>query len=161
MSIWQLLGIVALMGCIGGAVNALISDNGFALPTRETAGGTSILRPGFLGNVLLGAIAAILFWGLYGPYAEVNVVGEDPRSDPEVAGATREETDDRFGETLSGLVAAIVVGVGGARVITAEVDKKLLRAAASEAAGGQASGDAAADIASTTPVEALRIAARL
>jgi hypothetical protein len=161
MTIWQLLGIIALMGALGGVANALISDNGFALPRRETAAGASILRPGFLGNILLGVVAAILFWGLYGPFAEVNVVGEDPRTDPQVAGPTRAEEDDQFGETLSGLVAAIVVGAGGARVITAEVDKRLLRAAATHAANGNASPEAATTIATASPADALRRAASM
>lgn len=156
MTIWQLLALIALMGAVGGLVNALMSDNGFALPRREPVGESSIVRPGFLGNTLLGAVAAIMFWGLYGPYAEVNVVGEDPRSDPDVAGATREETDEQFGETLSGLVAAIVIGAGGARVITPEVDKKLLRAAATQAAQGDASPEAAAEISAATPAGALQ-----
>jgi hypothetical protein len=41
-------------GAVGGVVNALMSDNGFVLP--KTAHG--IIRPGYLGNVLIGAVAA-------------------------------------------------------------------------------------------------------
>jgi hypothetical protein len=156
MSIWELLLIVAGLGAAGGVVNALTSDNGFVMPKRE--GG--ILRPGFLGNILLGAVAAAIFWGLYGPYAEVNVVGEDPREQPQVAGATRDE-DTEYGETLSGLIAALVVGVGGARVITSEVDKRLLRATATEAATKQPDDGAAADIATLPPAQARKIAEQM
>lgn len=159
MSIASLAVLIALRGGAGGIVNALLTDNGVALPRRETAGGASILRPGFLGNIVLGAVAAVVFWGLYGPFAEVNVVGKDPRTEPAVAGATRDE-DDRFGETLSGLITAVVIGAGGARVITSEVDKKLLRAAAGEAATKTLSADTAMDIANSSPAEALVKAAR-
>lgn len=159
MSIAGLAVLIALLGGAGGVVNALLTDNGFALPRRETAGGARILRPGFLGNIMLGAVAAVVFWGLYGPFAEVNVVGEDPRAQPDVAGATREE-NGRFGETLSGFITAVVIGAGGARVITSEVDKKLLRAAAGEAATKQLSADTALDIATSSPADALAKAAR-
>ena len=104
MSILELLLIVAACGAVGGVVNALMSDNGFILPMREKAAGANILRPGFVGNIILGAVAAVIFWGLYGPFAEANVVGEDPKKNPEVAGATREKNDDKYGETLAGLL---------------------------------------------------------
>lgn len=74
---------------------------------------------------------------------------------------TREESDQRFGETLSGLVGTIVIGVGGARVITAEVDKRLLRAAATEAATSSAAPEAATAIATATPAAALQRAAAI
>lgn len=157
MSIWSLLVIVAVLGAAGGVANALMSDNGFILPRRETTGGTNILRPGFVGNMLLGALAAVIFWGLYGPFAEVNVVGVDPRQQPQVAGATRGQ-GDMFGETLAGLVTALLLGVAGARVITNEVDKKLLRATAAQAATNDASPEAAAAISSASPARALEIA---
>lgn len=87
------------------------------------------------------------------------MVGKDPRTEPAVAGATWDE-GNRFGETLSGLITALVIGAGGARVITSEVDKKLLRAAAGEAATKNLSADTAMDIANSSPAEALAKAAR-
>jgi hypothetical protein len=161
MSILELLVIIAVLGALGGLVNALMSDNGFILPKRETAAGSNVLRPGFLGNMLLGAVAAIIFWGLYGPFAEVNVVGDDPREQPEVAGPTQDEEDDKYGETLAGLIGVLVIGAGGARVITAEVDKRLLQATAAEAATKEADQGAAVDIATATPAKALDIASKI
>jgi hypothetical protein len=161
MSVFGLLAIIAGLGAVGGVANALISDNGFVLPKRETAAGANVLRPGFIGNIILGAIAAVVFWGLYGPFAEVNVVGDDPREAPNVAGATREQEDDKVGETLAGLIGALVIGAGGARVITSEVDKKLLRATATEAATKPASSEKVAEIANATPAAALNIAAAM
>ena len=51
--------------CLGGIINALVSDNGFVKPSEETAGEVTIIRPGFAGNILLGAVAAFISWGLY------------------------------------------------------------------------------------------------
>jgi hypothetical protein len=39
MSIWALLGVVLSAGAIGGAINALMTDNGFRLPRWEKSAG--------------------------------------------------------------------------------------------------------------------------
>jgi len=58
-----------------------------------------------------------------------------------------------------GAVGGLLVGVGGARWLSNEVDKKLLRAAASKAASGQPDDQKAIRISAAPPAEALRIAA--
>jgi hypothetical protein len=60
--------------------------------------------------------------------------------------------------SLSALAGAVLTGVGGARIITSEVDKRLLKAAAAEAAGAQPDAGKAAQIASANPASALNIA---
>ena len=65
----MLLLYVTLAGAVGGVVNALITDKGFLLPSREQADAITIYRPGWIGNVVIGAIAAGISWGLYGPMA--------------------------------------------------------------------------------------------
>ena len=67
MAIWNLLLIICAAGAVGGIVNALMTDNGFVMPLRETTDGATIIRPGFFGNVVIGAVAAGISWGLYGP----------------------------------------------------------------------------------------------
>ena len=48
-SLWVMLVAVIVAGAIGGAVNAIISDNGFLLPKAETSSaGETVLRPGYL-----------------------------------------------------------------------------------------------------------------
>jgi hypothetical protein len=89
------------LGLVGGLLNAFFSDNGFVLPRTEHVGGLTVVRPGALMNMLIGAIAAVVFWGLYGPFAEVDVIGPPNRPDP------------TFGATLSQLFTSIVVGIGG------------------------------------------------
>jgi hypothetical protein len=34
-----------------------------------------IVRPGVIGNVIVGAIGAVVSWGLYGPYAQASLLG--------------------------------------------------------------------------------------
>jgi len=55
-------------------------------------------------------------------------------------------------------VGAILIGVGGARWLTSEVDKNLLRAAVAEAAGAQPSAAASQQIALAAPAQALNVA---
>ena len=120
------------------------------LSRTEKTGGGSILRPGFLGNILIGGIAACVSWGLYGPFSAVTIVG-GPASGAGSGGAAA-------GLLLSSLVGAVLVGVGGARWLTNEVDKKLLRAAAGAAAGTPPSSDLAARMSTASPAGALRMA---
>ena len=69
------IGVIMLSGAVGGIVNALVSDNGFIKPSEESAGEVTIIRPGFAGNVLLGAVAAFVSWGLYGAFANTALFG--------------------------------------------------------------------------------------
>jgi hypothetical protein len=151
-SVWLMLGLIAIAGAIGGVVNALVTDNGFLLPKSERAdAGTTVIRPGFLGNVLIGAVAAVISWGLYGPLSAFLVAGTrqalESNSSPE-----------KVGLSLAALVGAALVGVGGARWLSNEVDKKLLRAAAAQAADKPGSPRASQQIAMATPSQALKVA---
>ena len=148
MFLWKYMAIIFVFGAIGGVVNALLSDNGFILPRKEEQNNTRIIRPGFLVNIFIGGIAALVSWGLYGPFAEVFIIGGT--IDPQ-AGST--------GLSLSSVIGALLVGVGGARWLTNEVDKKLLRAAASRAASGHPNDQKAIRISAASPAEALNIAA--
>ena len=148
MTLWVLLVIVFLAGAVGGVVNAWISDNGFMLPRTEESGENRFIRPGFLGNIIAGGVSASVSWGLYGPFAAAYIVGGP---DPGAEGAA-------LGLTLSSLVGAVLVGVGGARWLTNEVDKKLLRAAGAAFAAAPADPELAAKIGSATPAAVLQMA---
>ncbi|MEJ2286474.1 MAG: hypothetical protein P8X85_23095 [Desulfobacterales bacterium] len=148
MFLWKYMVIIFAFGAVGGVVNALLTDNGFILPKKEQQDNTKIIRPGFLVNIFIGGIAALVSWGLYGPFAAVFIIGGT--NDPAV-GST--------GLSLSSVVGGLLVGIGGARWLTNEVDKKLLRAAASKAASGQPDDQKAIRISAAAPAEALRIAA--
>jgi hypothetical protein len=142
---WLLVLIVFAVGAIGGAINALISDNGFVLP-KSTAG---ILRPGFFGNMLIGGVAAAISWSLYGPLASLPIVSVGTRETPPAQGDL----------TLAAIGGAILVGVAGARWLSNEVDKALLRTAGAEAST-RTSGLSVA-FATQSPAEVVQAAQRV
>ena len=116
-----ILGVICLLiiaGILGGGINALISDNGFIAPqvVGETNKG-QIIRPGFVGNILVGIVAAIVSWALYGPFASAIMIG-----------GTGKPVDVSL--TFAGFGDAIIIALGGANWLTAEVDKKMLKRAA-------------------------------
>ena len=148
MFLWKYMTLIFAFGALGGVVNALLTDNGFILPKKEQRDNTQIIRPGFLVNIFIGGVAALVSWGLYGPFAAVFIIGGT--NDPNLYST---------GLSLSSVVGGLLVGVGGARWLSNEVDKKLLRAAASTAASGQPNDQKAIRISAAPPAEALRIAA--
>lgn len=149
MSLWWVLLVVCVAGAVGGVVNALMSDNGFVLPQTKDG----IVRPGYLGNVLIGAVAAGISWGMYGPFADYVIFGDTPAGGPAQSPASLR---------VAALVGAVLVGVAGARWLSNEVDKKLLKAAASEAAGAKPADDSTAKkILTASPAQALDLAKSL
>ena len=114
MSLLIVLVAILLSGAVGGIFNAIISDNGFIWPREENVNNVSIFRPGFIGNIILGAVASFISWGLYGAYSSTMLYGS----------LTGISTGD-FGITISTLAGSLLVGIGGARWLTNEVDKSL------------------------------------
>lgn len=123
MNPWACALIVFAAGGVGGVVNALLSDNGFVLPRRIKG----ILCPGFLSNVLVGALAAFASWSMYGSGAGVDLARHASAGDARA----------QISLTFSALAGAFFVGVAGARWITNEVDKRLLKASVTVAAERQ------------------------
>ena len=111
--------MVFVAGAVGGLVNSLINDKGLLLPRKiERGDGTNILLPGFLGNMLTGAVAASVSWLLYGPLSQVPI------------GAALGTAV----MVLSTLGGAVLVGIVGSAWLTNAVNKNLFQAAASQAA---------------------------
>jgi hypothetical protein len=142
--------VIFAAGAVGGIVNALMTDNGFLIPRQEVVRETTIYRPGFLGNLIIGGVGALVSWGLYGPLSAYQLFSTSAGLD-----ATNVGTG---GVSLASLVGAILIGVSGARWLTNEVDKTLLRAAAAEAANAKASPNASQQIMMAPPAQALNIA---
>jgi hypothetical protein len=94
---------------MGGVVNALLSDNGFALPRKELG----VWCPGAISNILIGAFAAFSSWAFYGSGASVELADKGLRT--------------AISLRFSALAGAFLVGVAGAKWITSEVDKRLLK----------------------------------
>ncbi len=141
------LGSILLAGAVGGAINAFISDNGFVLPRAEVVNNVSIFRPGFIGNIVIGAIASMITWGLSGSYSNTMIIG------PQAPMGTED-----LGISVSALASSLLVGIGGARTLTNEVDKSLLKTAAVAAAAAGASSEESKKIAVSTPAQAFNIA---
>jgi hypothetical protein len=147
------MGAIFAAGAVGGMINAWISDNGFLLPNYEpvTEDGyqSALLRPGFLMNVFIGGIAAIVSWGLYGRFATATLLG---------AAAAGSNAPLAIGLQASELASALLLGIAGAKWLTNEADKRLLKAAASIAANKAADGGASRQIATASPAQALEVA---
>jgi hypothetical protein len=109
MNPWICAVLIVVAGGLGGVVNALISDNGFILPRTRRG----IWCFGFISNILVGAFAAFSSWSFYGSGAGVDLAQSTERT----------QISLRF----SALAGAFLVGVAGAKWITNEVDKKLLK----------------------------------
>lgn len=145
MVIWLFLFVIFSSGALGGSVNAFLTDNGFIMPKRAKGDrGNRIYQPGFLGNMFVGGIAACISWGLYGPFANAYII-VDKNSSSLIPDAQLP------GMTVSALVGAVIVGAGGARWLTNEVDKTLLRTAANHLALAHGDKNLAEDIVDAKP----------
>jgi hypothetical protein len=107
-----------MAGAAGGIVNTLLAREGLALPQYEAG----VLCPGFIGNVLVGSFAAVISWPLYGSGTGLELA--------------RQTADARqaLSLTAGALAGTALVGVAGARWLTSEVDKNLLRESVSRTA---------------------------
>ena len=107
-----LIGLVFFLvfsaGCIGGFANSLITGE-LKLPAHDTE--ARVFKPGWVGNVVVGGIASIVFWGLYGPLADANIIGQDEATDVTL--------------TVSELLGSLLTGIGGGRLLTMEVDRRV------------------------------------
>jgi len=127
MNPWICASLIAGFGGLGGVVNALMSDNGFALPRKESG----VWCPGALTNILIGAFAAFSSWAFYGSGASVELADQSARAVISL----------RF----SALAGAFLVGVAGAKWITNEVDKRLLKETVKVAVKSEKLSDARAE----------------
>jgi hypothetical protein len=111
MTAWWVILTAGTAGCVGGFANAVLSGQ-LELPKRDAKAG--VYRPGWIGDVVVGGIAALVFWGLYGPYSGAVLLGPGDPDGPAVI------------LRVSELFGALLTGVGGGRLLTAEVEKRIL-----------------------------------
>ena len=132
--------IVLGAGGLGCAVAALLSeDKDYVLPTRAVGATGTVYRPGWVGLIVTGAVGAWLAWGLYGP----------------VASASVSDSGD-YALTMSTICGAVLVGTGGSKWMSSQIDKRLLQQAAGTAAlANSATTTQAQTIATGSPMEAL------
>ena len=108
---WKVCALlVASAGAVGGIINAYFADHGLKRPTVVNG----IWCPGTIGNIIVGAVSAIISWALYGSGAGVDVA------------MAKANTREIISLRLSALAGALLVGIAGARWLTNEADKVLL-----------------------------------
>lgn len=112
MNVWECSALILAAGAAGGFVNTLMTEGKLQVPAFHAG----IFCPGFMGNVIVGAFAALISWALYGAGAGVELA--------RVSAGAREA----LSLTVGALAGAALVGLGGARWLSSEVDSKLLRA---------------------------------
>jgi hypothetical protein len=135
---WAIV-IVLVCGAAGGFVNVFIGDSGLHLPKVEN----DVFQPGFLGTVLIGALAALGSWG-----AAKAVT---------IFGAATATLNFSTGDVAN----ALILGFGGAKWFKSETEKDILQKAASIAASKTSDQKAAIAIASSTPIQALKAAVEM
>lgn len=133
---WHCALLICAAGAAGGFVNALLSANGFALPRRIEG----VWCPGAVSTVVAGAFAAFASWAFYGSGAGLNV------ADPNAVTSLQ----------FSALAGAFLVGVVGAKWITNEADKRLLKESVKVAASKDVPTDKANQIIDGTPLQVLQ-----
>jgi hypothetical protein len=106
MTIWQIILLVAAFGALGGTVNSAISGE-FNYPRFDPA--AKVWRPGWIGNVLVGAVASVVVWGIYGPLASYDLV-------------TGKAADIHL--TLAQLLSSLVIGLSGGKILTLMAEKQ-------------------------------------
>jgi hypothetical protein len=129
---------VGVCGALGGFANVFIGDSGLHLPEIDQG----IFRPGYIGVVFVGMVAAVGAW-LAAQSSAITWAGV-----PSAPVSLH----------LSELSTAIVVGFGGARWFKSETETTVFRKVATVAAGKAADPAAAAAIAAGTPGHALEVA---
>jgi hypothetical protein len=136
MNPWICATLISIAGAAGGLANALMSDNGFALPRRVDG----IWCPGAVSTIVVGAFAAFASWAFYGSGAGIDIT--DSAARPHLQ--------------MPALAGAFLIGVVGAKWITNEAEKGLLREGVKVAAGKDVPRDKIVGIASGTPLDVLR-----
>ena len=109
-----LLAALALLGAVGGLINAWLATTGVVLPSTFKLDGTKLMLPGFLGNVVAGAVGALVTVGMAG-FPDANAAPGTTLLTPVMA------------------LSAFVAGLGGARILSGQRDKSLLWASVSAA----------------------------
>jgi hypothetical protein len=106
MTIWQIILLIAGCGAVGGIVNCAVSGE-FNYPRVDAT--AKVWRPGWIGNVLVGAVASVVVWGIYGPLASFDLV-------------TGNVTDIHV--TVAQLLSSLVIGLSGGKILTLMAEKQ-------------------------------------
>ena len=109
MNIYELAALIFVFGGVGGFANCLLVGSDRFRPGYDAQRNW---LPGWSGSIVLGAIAAVVIWGVYGSSASYDLLGPE-KFVPHL--------------TLAQLLTSLVVGMGGSRILTLETQKLILR----------------------------------
>lgn len=116
MNAWYCVTLISSAGAVGGVINAMLSGHSrVILPTYRSG----VWCPGVIANVLIGAVAALTSWALYGSGAGVELGQTTLRAEISLK--------------LPALAGALLVGIAGAKWLTSESDRGLLKESVKEA----------------------------
>lgn len=106
---YELLLWMAALGACGGFVNCLVSGQ-LEWPCFDK--NANCWRPGWIGNVIVGAVAALVVWGVYGPASNYLLSNPNNAAIP---------------VTLNQFLSSLVVGLSGGRILTLHAEKLVLQ----------------------------------
>ena len=111
LKIWQILLIVGGLGALGGFANCALSGE-FALPHSDAK--KKVWRPGWLSNIFVGALAALVVWALYGPLSSYDLA-----------------TGAGFAAHLpvAQMGSSVLIGISGSRILTTMAQRQAERSA--------------------------------
>ena len=134
------LGSIFILGGLGSLVNSFLGDSGWHVPMFDRD--SDVFRPGWLGNWLVGGLAAVASWGMANSMDLL-------------------DKNLRFQFTTAAVANALIIGFGGASWFKGQTEKTILQKTAAEAASKAADPAAASKIASSSPLEAVRTAKQM
>jgi len=110
-------------GCTGGLITGLFDLQDPTKKDQQTALEKLGLRyfrgecrtwfPGLLGSVLLGGVAAVVFWSLYGPFSGATIIG---------VGAPTANVSPNL--TIGQLASSLLIGLSGAGFLLTEAKRR-------------------------------------
>jgi hypothetical protein len=143
MNYW-VIAVIAAIGAAGGFMNVFLGDAGLHRPGTIYANTDhAVWEPGFLGVVIVGCVAAVGSWATMNA---LDLIGAHAAS---------------LALTTGDVANALIVGFGGAKWFKSEKEKDILQIAGGIAASKSANPEAAVEIATGTPIQALHAAVRM
>ena len=116
---------IFVLGGLGSLVNAFLGDSGWHIPKIDPD--TGIFRPGWIGNVLVGGLAASASWCMSNSFDLME-----------------KQSSIKF--MTAALANALIIGFGGASWFKSQIEKSILQKTAAEAASKSADPAAAQKI---------------
>jgi hypothetical protein len=107
MTITTFALLVASAGAVGGLANCLQTGERYILPRYDEE--LKVRRMGWVGNILIGAIASVVVWAVYSPVANFDLNNGDI---------------SKTVLPVFQLGSSIIVGISGGKILTSLAQQK-------------------------------------